>query len=149
MITMKWDEVLPSESQPRTGPTKESPRFSSGSPRILRSATTPTSPNPIPQRHCMLSTNIASPTIPSPKSGSPASLHALRSRTASGVGVGSPRSARGGSPSVSSRKTSSILTTAPTSIQSETPAPLHAKTTVKSLMLDMAQIPLIATEHRK
>jgi hypothetical protein len=127
------------------GPRKSLPS-TLGTPRILRSATTPT-PSPIaPQRQRILSMKASS--IPaSPLTASPASIRSTRTRP---IAVNSVhvKTTNIGSPSVSSRMTSSIGTTAATSVQSLDPISTPPDKTGPITVPDLSRVPQIIEVRR-
>jgi pyrimidine and pyridine-specific 5'-nucleotidase len=146
MITMRWDEISANDiPSAKFGPRKSLPS-TLGTPRILRSATTPI-PSPItPQRQRMLSMKASSITA-SPSTASPASIRSTRTRP---IAVNSVhvKSTNSGSPSVSSRMTSSIGTTAATSVQSVKPVSAVPERTGPITVPDLSRVPQIFEVRR-
>jgi pyrimidine and pyridine-specific 5'-nucleotidase len=146
MVTMRWEEIS-AEDIPSAKPApRKSLPSTLGTPRILRSATTPT-PSPItPQRQRMLSMKASSATS-SAFTPSPASVRESRARpTAASPAI--TKSTKTGSPSVSSRMTSSIGTTDATSVQSLEPVSAVPEKTVPRLVPDLSRVPQIIEVRR-
>ena len=141
MVTMRWDEISANDiHSAKPGPRKSLPS-ALGTPRILRSATTPT-PSPItPQRQRMMSASSVTSNLFTPK---PASVQSPRIRP--GIAPG-PASAKTGSPSVSSRTTPSIGTTVATSVLSVKTVSILSEKTLR-LVLDLSRVPQLAEVRR-
>lgn len=150
MVTIRWEQIT-GNTVPTTKPTpKKSLPATLGTPRVLRSATTPT-PSPITPQRQRMSSMRTSDITPSPMTASP-SIRGPRSR----LGIGAipaippataPRSATTVSPSVTSRVTSSIATTAATSVQSEALVTAPAEK-ISRLVPDISRIPQITQIRR-
>jgi hypothetical protein len=140
MIRLQWDQTTSETPTPISKPKRMTPS-TLGTPRIVRSATTPTpSPTPMTPQERILSIKTSSSLTSSPLTASPVST---RGRARPGLGVvstpGTPRSATTISPSISSRTaSSSVALTADTSIQSDSP-----EKTAGRLLPDLARLPHI------
>jgi hypothetical protein len=146
MVTMKWNEISADDVPPAKPASRRSKPSTLETPRILRSATTPT-PSPItPQRQRMLSMKVSSATS-STFTPSPASMRESRARPIA-ASPAITRSIKSGSPSVSSRMTSSIGTTAATSAQSLDPVSTSPEKTVPKLVPDLSRVPQIIEVRR-
>jgi hypothetical protein len=146
MVTIRWYDISANDiHSAKAGPRKSLPS-TLGTPRILRSATTPT-PSPIaPQRQRILSMKASSITA-SPPTASPASVRSIRTRP---IAVNSVhvKTTNTGSPSVSSRMTSSIGTTAATSVQSVKPVSAVPEKTGPITVPDLSRVPQIIEVRR-
>jgi len=142
---MRWDEISANDvHSAKPGPRKSLPS-ALGTPRILRSATTPT-PSPITPRRPRMMSMKASSVTQSPLTANPLSVRSSQSRPIVANPVNA-KSTKIGSPSVSSRMTSSIGTTAATSVTSPDPVSTSPEKTPQ-LVPDLFRVPQI-TEVRR
>ena len=145
MVTLRWNEIS-ADHMPSTKPaSRKSLPSTLGTPRVLRSATTP-APSPVtPQRQRILSLKATSTTLSPLKASSP-SVRSPRSRHF----AASPATAstKTGSPSVSSRITSSIGRTAATSVRSLDPVSAAPEKTVSRLLPDLSRVPQVIAVRR-
>jgi pyrimidine and pyridine-specific 5'-nucleotidase len=146
MVTMRWEDISADDIPSAKPAPRKSLPSTLGTPRILRSATTP-APSPItPQRQRMLSMKASSITA-SPLTASPALIRSTQTRP---IAVNSVhvKSTNTGSPSVSSRMTSSIGTTAATSEQSVKPVSAVPEKTGPITVPDLSRVPQIIEVRR-
>jgi len=145
MVTMRWNEIS-ADHMPSSKPApRKSLPSTLGTPRVLRSATTPT-PSPMtPQQQRVVSLKASSMTS-SPLKASPPSVRSPRSRHFAASSA--TASTRTGSPSVSFRMTPSIGTTAATSVQSLEPVSALPEKTAPRLVPDLSRAPQIIEVRR-